>query len=84
MVLGQDDEDVVTQFPQAQNFLRDAFAQGKFIGHSVAAKLFAASGLAESMDDGCFDLGMVDDGETIAKFVASCSGLRHWTRNGLA
>jgi catalase len=84
ILLGPDDEDVVTSMPQAQNFLRDAFAHGKFIGHALADKLFETSGLTGMADDGCFDLGLVDDGDTMGSFLAACTQLRHWTRSGMA
>jgi catalase len=84
ILLGPDDEDVVTSMPQAQNFLRDAFAHGKFIGHALAGQLFETSGLSGMADDGCFDLGLVDDGDTMAGFLAACARLRHWTRQGMA
>jgi catalase len=84
ILLGPDDEAIVTQIPQAQNFLRDAFAHGKFIGHALAGKLFETSGLAGKQDEGCFDLGLVDDGDTMAEFLAACARLRHWSRDGLA
>lgn len=84
ILLGPDDEDAVASIPQAQNFLRDAFAHGKFIGHALAGKLFQASGLTDMADEGCFDLGLVDDGDTIASFLSACARLRHWTRIGMA
>lgn len=83
ILLGPDDEARVTQIPQAQNFLRDAFAHGKFIGHALAGELFRTAGLAGKVDDGCFDLGVVDDGDTMKDFLSACSRLRHWTRDGM-
>jgi catalase len=84
ILLGPDDDDLVAGIPQAQNFLRDAFAHGKFIGHALAGKLFETSGLAGKANDGCFDLGLIDDGDTMASFIAACTALRHWTRQGMA
>jgi catalase len=84
ILLGPDDEEKVTSMPQAQNFLRDAFVHGKFIGHALANTLFERSGLMGKADEGCFDLGLVDDGDAMADFIAACATLRHWTRSGLA
>lgn len=84
ILLGPDDEEKVTSMPQAQNFLRDAFVHGKFIGHALANTLFERSGLIGKADEGCFDLGLVDDGDAMADFIAACATLRHWTRSGLA
>lgn len=84
VLIGPEAEAQVAAMPAAQNFLRDAFAHGKFIGHAMAGELFKAAGLKGKADEGCFDLGLVDDGETVEAFVASCAKLRHWTRDGLA
>lgn len=84
VLLGPEGETQAAMMPEAQAFLRDAFAHGKFIGHALAGELFRTAGLEGKADDGCFDLGLVDDGETVDAFVASCAKLRHWTRAGLA
>ncbi|HLQ17380.1 MAG TPA: catalase [Tabrizicola sp.] len=84
VLIGPEGEAKVAMMPEAQNFLRDAFAHGKFIGHALAGELFRTAGLEGKADDGCFDLGLVDDGETVDSFVTSCARLRHWTREGLA
>jgi catalase len=84
ILLGPDDEATVTKIPQAQTFLRDAFTHGKFIGHALANTLFETAGLAGRQDEGCFDLGLVDDGDTMAEFLAACTKLRHWDRDGMA
>ena len=83
ILLGPDQENVVAEMPQAQTFLRDAFAHGKFIGHAGAAALFDSAGLTEKVDDGCLDLGLIDDGEMLSKFIARCADLRHWDRHGM-
>ena len=84
ILLGTDDADIVVQIPQVQNFLRDAFAHGKFIGHAFATPLFAAAGLAGKADDGCFDLGDADREKPLSEFIAECANLRFWGRKGLA
>ncbi len=83
VILGADDESTVAEMPQAQTFLRDAFAHGKFIGHAGAHALFQSAGLDTKIDDGCFDLGLIDDGDTMARFISSCADLRHWARRGM-
>ena len=54
------------------------------ISRNQPGKLFQTAGLAGKEDEGCFDLGLVDDGDTMAGFLGACAGLRHWAREGLA
>lgn len=84
ILLGVTDSETVVEIPQVQAFLRDAFAHGKFIGHALAAPLFAAAGLGGKADAGCFDLGLPDGGTGVDAFVAACARLRHWDRTCLA
>ena len=84
ILLGPDDAATVAQTPQAQTFLRDAFAHAKFIGHMQTEALFEAAGLDGKADAGCFDLGAVSDADGVADFVAACTDLRFWERSGLA
>jgi catalase len=60
------------------DFIRDAFAHLKFIAYSEGAiPLFEKAGIADSLDEGCFQLGgrkQMDD------FIAACRKLRHWKR----
>ena len=62
--------------PHARDFVSDAYAHAKFIGHNAAAdKLFEAVGLHESMlDDGCIE----PDARTTAGFVEARRALRYW------
>jgi catalase len=63
--------------PAARDFVTDAYAHCKFIGYdSTARALLAATGMAEMMDDGCFDLGRISP----ADFLEACGNLRHWAR----
>ncbi|MET0626905.1 MAG: catalase, partial [Acidimicrobiia bacterium] len=63
--------------PAARDFIADAFAHCKFIGHVASAQpLLEAAGVAERMDDGFVDLD--DDGA--AAFVTACRDLRFWDR----
>jgi len=69
--------------PAARDFVTDAYAHGKFIGHTEeAATLFAATGLAELMDDGFIRLG--DGRNSAADFVERCRRLRLWERESAA
>ncbi len=61
----------------AKDFVTDAHAHCKFIGHNEAARaLFDAAGLSELVDDGYL---MLDDGDA-TKFVETCRALRFWDR----
>jgi catalase len=62
----------------AKDFVSDAFAHCKFIGHSAeAAPLFAAAGLADKLDEAC--IGLAKPGDVTA-FLDACAALRHWPR----
>ena len=61
----------------AKDFVTDAHAHCKFIGHNEAARaLFDAAGLTNSVDDGYLAL---DDGDA-TKFVETCRAVRFWDR----
>ena len=61
----------------AKDFVTDAHAHCKFIGHNEAARaLFDATGLSELVDDGYL---AIDNGDA-AKFVETCRALRFWER----
>lgn len=60
-----------------QDFVSDAFAHQKFIGHDAeSAVLFERVGLADQLDDGVVPL----DGDSAADFVKACAALRLWDR----
>jgi len=63
----------------AKDFVNDAFAHCKFIGHSAAAVPFLerAGIAAEDMDDGVIALGKKTD---VTAFLDSCNALRLWDR----
>ena len=64
--------------PAARDFVTDAYAHAKFIGHSPAVRaLFEATGLDKHLDDGFF---AVTDAGSVAGFLAACRGLRNWER----
>jgi len=64
--------------PPAKDFVSDAHAHYKHIGHTPEAlALFAAAGTADAMDDGYHELG---SRATTKRFGASCRTLRWWDR----
>ncbi len=64
--------------PTARDFVADAFAHLKFIGHVEAAKpLLQKASVLEHQDEGFIALGSKDDVET---FVSACQKLRYWQR----
>ena len=66
----------LAQEPAAREFVADAFAHGKFIAHTAAAKvLLDAAGVAP--DEGCVALGA---GSDATAFLERCAELRHWAR----
>ena len=62
--------------PAARDFVTDAYAHCKFIGHAGAAPLFEAAGLSRLMDDGFISL----DDTAAAEFISRCVKLRFWSR----
>ena len=62
----------------SKDFVSDAFAHCKFIGHGVEAeKLFAEARIPPELDDGFIALSSAKDAEA---FVAKCAALRFWPR----
>ena len=67
----------LASLPAARDFVTDAYAHCKFIGHNGAARpLFEATGLAPLIDDGFISL----DDHSAAEFIGQCSQLRYWPR----
>ncbi len=65
--------------PAARDFVADAFAHMKFIGHTQAASvLFEKAGIAENLDAGFIALNSKDD---CSAFVAACRKVRYWQRS---
>jgi catalase len=63
----------------ARDFVTDAYAHCKFIGHvGAAAPLLAATGIDELMDDGFIELG--NGRGAAAGFLDRCGALRYWQR----
>ncbi len=64
--------------PAARDFVTDAYAHGKFIGHTASASaLLEAAGIARLADDGFVELG---GDSSPADFVRRCGALRYWER----
>ncbi len=62
----------------AKDFVSDAFAHCKFIGHvETAGPLLQAAGVADQIDDGFVAL---DDDGSADTFVQACADLRFWPR----
>jgi catalase len=63
--------------PEAKDFVTDAFAHMKFIGHTDdASALIKAAGLNDKKDDGWMDLNSV----SATEFIQSLRDLRFWQR----
>jgi catalase len=64
--------------PPARDFVADAFAHCKYIGHVPAGRpLLDAAGVSEQMDAGFVAL---DDDADVDDYVARCRTLRFWDR----
>ena len=63
----------------AKDFVNDAHAHCKFVGHSLSAQpLLSAAGVAELMDAGYVPLDAKKS--TATSFIKTCRKLRHWDR----
>jgi catalase len=79
VVLSSEGATQLAEVPAARDFVTDAFAHYKFIGHvAEATPLFVATGLEDLRDDGFIDLSSGD----VGAFVARCRELRFWERRG--
>ncbi|MDY7103318.1 MAG: catalase [Actinomycetota bacterium] len=73
-----DGAETLAQDATAKDFVSDAFAHAKFIGHvDASAALLRAAGVAEQVDDGFVAL---DGTESAAGFLEACRSLRYWDR----
>ncbi|MEJ5976696.1 catalase [Novosphingobium sp. PS1R-30] len=62
----------------SQDFVRDAFGHGKFIGLTAAAQpIFEKGGIADDLDEACIPLTSAKDATA---FVEGLGKLRHWPR----
>jgi catalase len=66
------------QLPAGRDFVEDAFAHCKFIGHTpAAAAVFEAVGLADKLDGGVV---AIDSPDAVGGFLETCAELRFWER----
>jgi catalase len=66
--------------PAARDFVADAFAHLKFIGHGQHARpLLEKASIEDDVDEGCVALAAADDVEA---FLQACRKLRFWQREG--
>mgnify|MGYP003638430915 FL=1 len=80
LILTEDGAAKMAKKPPAKDFLNDAFAHYKYIGYTAdSMKLFEAIGMADSMDEGCMELGKP---ASIKSFVSDLGKLRFWERDG--
>jgi catalase len=78
LLVSEAEAGVLANVPAARDFVADAFAHCKLIGHvEAAAVLFAKAGVSESMDDGFIAL---EGRKGPSAFLESCRMLRFWER----
>jgi catalase len=61
----------------ALDFVNDAFAHGKFIGHTAAAKILFQKAGVEQGDEGVI---LLETAEDASEFLEACGQLRMWDR----
>lgn len=61
----------------ALDFVNDAYAHGKFIGHTAAAKMIFQKAGVEKGDEGVI---LLEGPEDVGDFLAACGQLRMWDR----
>jgi catalase len=78
LLISDEGAKLVAKEPAARDFVADAFAHMKFIGHTRAAvALFEKAGLGGNRDQGFIAL----DGESdCSAFVTACRKVRYWDR----
>ena len=68
----------LASMPAARDFVADAYAHCKFIGHvTAAAELLEAAGVASKIDGGFIAF---NGAKASTAFVRACTALRFWTR----
>jgi catalase len=77
VLVAEEGAPALASMPAARDFVTDAYAHRKFIGHTAdAMPLFQACGLGDKLDDGFIAI----DETTPAAFITSCAELRFWDR----
>jgi catalase len=78
IVTSADGAAALAALPPAKDFVSDAHAHCKHVGHTAdAVPLLAAAGVADTMDDGYHELTTK---RTATAFLAACRSLRWWAR----
>jgi catalase len=78
LIFGAKSGDVISEKPEARDFVADAFAHCKFIGFSPEAlPLLDKAGIAGTVDEGMIQLS---NSTNVAKFVSLLGQLRLWER----
>ena len=78
VVVSAEGAEELASLPPAKDFVTDAHAHCKFVGHTPeASALFAAAGLADLLDDGYYELSTR---ATTKRFGEACRSLRFWAR----
>ena len=81
MLLSDAGAQLLAEEATARDFVADAFAHCKFIGHSAAAMpLLEKAGIAASRDSGVIALGGPAD---VTRFLEACRQLRLWQREAV-
>lgn len=82
IIPGKDGVVDLVKNPTARDFVCDAYAHYKFVGHNkAAAALFAKAGLSDSLDAGFFAL---EDQKGADAFLKACEQKRFWDRKDAA
>ncbi|ABG39294.1 Catalase [Paraglaciecola sp. T6c] len=77
ILVSKEGAEQLATIPEAKDFVTDAYAHMKFIGHTAdASALIKATGLNDKQDDGWIDLHSVSASE----FIQSLRDLRFWQR----
>jgi catalase len=78
VIVSEEGSEMLKTHATTKDFLSDAFAHCKFIGHTSSARpLLEAAGIAGRLDKGCIVLEKKQDADV---FVKACRGLRYWDR----
>jgi catalase len=81
VLVSESEAPVLANVPAARDFIADAFAHCKFVGHvAAAAPLFAKAGVSEAMDAGFVAL---DGRNGVNAFLESCRLVRFWEREAV-
>jgi catalase len=78
LVISEKGSALLAKDAPTKDFINDAFAHCKFIGHTIAANaLFQAAGVRDKLDPGFV---VLKDQKDAGKFIKACRNLRFWDR----